>query len=259
MDNFNKLSLLIKEANDIITNTKFSDMINNLSDTISDLELENNTLKKEINIKKDEIKQLNQKYENDIKIKTDEIKNKTEELASLTKVSYVQSLNKQLNEKLNYIKILESQLEKFKTNNLSHPSSPKLSIQIPQPEETKPDNNNNKTDTDKQDKNEEKTKSKKKKLDISDKKIEDQEVKVEPKEELPKKKKSKEPIVEASQVTEHIFDPDNFEDQNGYELMLYKKKYYLRDLETNELYDIINNKPNNIVGLINSSGKVKFN
>ena len=39
----------------------------------------------------------------------------------------------------------------------------------------------------------------------------------------------------------------------------YMEVYYLRDLETNELYDIKNNGHNQVVGLINSKGRVKFN
>jgi len=40
---------------------------------------------------------------------------------------------------------------------------------------------------------------------------------------------------------------------------MYKKIYYLKDPNTNELYDIINNKPNNIIGLVSSKGKVILN
>jgi predicted RNase H-like nuclease (RuvC/YqgF family) len=46
---------------------------------------------------------------------------------------------------------------------------------------------------------------------------------------------------------------------NGYELLLYKNNYYLKNNNTNELYNIKNKKPDKIVGIINSSGKVKFN
>jgi predicted RNase H-like nuclease (RuvC/YqgF family) len=48
-------------------------------------------------------------------------------------------------------------------------------------------------------------------------------------------------------------------DINGYELLLYKNNYYLKNNNTNELYDIKNKKPNKLVGIIKSSGKVKFN
>ena len=65
---------------------------------------------------------------------------------------------------------------------------------------------------------------------------------------------TKEPIVETKKKVNSEFNVDNFEDINGFELTSYKKNYYLRDLETNELYDIYNNKPGKIVGLLNSKG-----
>ena len=117
-----------------------------------------------------------------------EIKQKTDDMSNLTKVSMIQSINKQLNEKNNYITILEGQLEKLKN------IKPKVETITEKP---------------------------------------------------------KEQVMKA-------FDPDNFEEINGYELICYKKKYYLRDLETNELYDIDNNMPNKVVGLISSSGKAKL-
>ena len=63
-----------------------------------------------------------------------------------------------------------------------------------------------------------------------------------------KKKKDKE-----------TFDLDLFEEINGYELLEYKKIYYLKDLETNELYDIVNFKPNKVIGILSMNGKVKLN
>ena len=71
--------------------------------------------------------------------------------------------------------------------------------------------------------------------------------------EKPKKKKSK------KVNEENEFNPEEFEDINGYELIVYKSVYYLRDLETNELYNIKNYQLNQVVGLINSKGRVKFN
>ena len=59
-------------------------------------------------------------------------------------------------------------------------------------------------------------------------------------------------------VSNNNFNPEDFEEVNGFELLFYKNTYYLRDLETNELYDILNNKQNNIVGLVNSKGKINF-
>ena len=54
------------------------------------------------------------------------------------------------------------------------------------------------------------------------------------------------------------FDIENFEDINGYDLITYKSNYYLKNLETNEIFDIKLNKPDKVVGLINSKGKVKL-
>jgi hypothetical protein len=146
----------------IIKNINFTKLL----EYIQELETSNSMFKKEIQEKDKIISDL-----------TKELKQKGDDMSNLTKVSMVQNLNKQLNEKINYITILESQLEKLK-------------------------NNSNK-DT--------------------------------------------------------VFNPDDFEDINGYELMMYKNKYYLRDLETNELYNIMNNKPEKIVGFINTKGKPKFN
>jgi len=71
-------------------------------------------------------------------------------------------------------------------------------------------------------------------------------------------KLSVEVVPEKQVMNEYIFDINDFEEINGYELIQYKKKYYLRDLETNELYGILNNEPYTVVGLISSHGKVKF-
>jgi hypothetical protein len=131
-----------------------------------------------------------------------ELEQKTNDLSNLTKVSMVQNLNKQVNEKNNYIMILESQLEKYRN--------------VSKKEEVSP---------------------------VED----DTKYKVSTVEEvLPKKE-------------EEEFNPDDFEEINGYELILYKKIYYLRDLETNELYNIVNNNPDKVVGFINNKGKPKFN
>ena len=49
------------------------------------------------------------------------------------------------------------------------------------------------------------------------------------------------------------------DDINGFEKIEYKKILYYRDLETNEIYDIVDDKPNSIVGYLNSKNKIKFN
>ena len=51
--------------------------------------------------------------------KINELQQKSDDVTNLTKVSIVQTLNKQLNEKSNYIQILESQLEKLRNTKKS--------------------------------------------------------------------------------------------------------------------------------------------
>jgi hypothetical protein len=193
MDSLQKLGLLLQEVNTVYNN------INVSSKQINELTDENELFKNKIlelefkfQTKEEELNNMVKKYNEDIFAKDKVIIEKLEEIANFTKISCIQKVNKQLNDKNNYIQILESQLEKFR--NVNKPLSPKL-VNI----------------------------------------------------ELQIDNKIKE------------FELDNFEDINGYELIQYKKKYYLRDLETNELYNISDNKPNKVVGLINSKSKVKFN
>lgn len=168
------------DLSNIIKVIDFNELIN----YVKALEEENKTLKINLeNIMKD-------------------LDQKTNDLTNLTKVSMVQNLNKQVNEKNNYITILESQLEKYRN--------------VPKKEEE---------------------------LLLV-------------KEEIIPVTKIVEPVTKEVVVD---FDPDNFDEINGYELMLYKKNYYLRDLETSELYNIVNNKPDTVVGFINNKGKPKFN
>lgn len=162
----------------------------------------------EVERKDEMIHELKKKYNQDIEKLENMIKEKSDDVTNLTKVSIVQSLNKQISEKDNMIKILESQLEKFK----------------------------NKKEAEEQ---------------------------VQQVKELVKEIKPKKPVEQQVQETitkkDDIFDPEEFDEINGYELMMYKKKYYLRDLETNELYNIMNNKPNIVMGYIGTNGKPKFN
>ena len=55
----------------------------------------------------------------------------------------------------------------------------------------------------------------------------------------------------------NTFDPDNYVDIDGYELIKYKKKYYLVH-NNNQIYSILDYKPNTIVGSYNNS-KVTLN
>jgi hypothetical protein len=176
MNDLKQLSELVSQIYHLsnkINNSGFE----NLANTNSDLLNKINFLEDELSNKNKELDDFKNKYDQDIKIKN-------EELINLTKVSFVQSLNKQLNDKNLIIQQLENQINKLKT--------------------------------------------------------------IQPKEHLIKTKSNN-------------FNPDCFEDINGFELTIYKKNYYLRDLETNELYNIVDNKPGQIIGLLNSKGKIKFN
>lgn len=176
MNDLKQLSELVSQIYHLsnkINNSGFE----NLANTNSDLLNKINFLEDELSNKNKELDDFKNKYDQDIKIKN-------EELINLTKVSFVQSLNKQLNDKNLIIQQLENQINKLKI--------------------------------------------------------------IQPKEHVIKTKSND-------------FNPDCFEDINGFELTIYKKNYYLRDLETNELYNIVDNKPGQIIGLLNSKGKIKFN
>jgi hypothetical protein len=190
MNDLKQLNTLISQVYNISKKISNSSNFETLADTNSDLQNKINILEEKLVNKDNELEDFKKKYDNDMKIKNNELKEKCEELNNLTKVSFVQSLNKQINDKNLIIQQLENQISKLKTY---------------QTKETTIDN----------------------------------------------KKPKKEINIE--------FNVDNFEDVNGFELTLYKKNYYLRDLETNELYDIYNNKPGKIVGLLNSKGKIQFN
>ena len=243
--------------NCVLTNLKnFTDNINN---DIINIIRENEQLQNiinELNIKIDS-------YEKDLVTIQEDYDN-------LKKVSYITSLNKQLHDKNNYIAILESQLNKYKNNKIIDNIDDKnILLTKNKKKQNKTSNNlenNNSIITPEivvQDITENNIKKKKKHKS----KTQVVEPSIEP---------SIEPLIETDQiVSDHIeleniikkkhkkvsndnFNPEDFEDVNGFELLIYKKTYYLRDLETNELYDILNNKQNNVVGLVNSKGKINF-
>jgi hypothetical protein len=187
MNDLKQLNTLISQVYNLSKKISNSNNFETLSDTNTDLLNKINILEDELSNKNKELENFKKKYDHDIKIKNNELKEKCEELNNLTKVSFVQSLNKQINDKNLIIQQLENQISKLKTPQI------------------------------------------------------------------------KESIVETKKEVNSVFNVENFEDVNGFELTSYKKNYYLRDLETNELYDIVDNKPGKIVGLLNSKGKIKFN
>ena len=211
--NINQIISLITKTNELVNTINLPDLVNNFEK----LKQENILLKKELEVKNIIISDLESKYKQDIE-------SKNSELTNLTKVSMLQSANKQLTEKTNYIQILESQLEKLKhKENVSKETVSKETI----PKETIP----------------KETLQKEVLKETIPKEVLKETI---PKETIP------------NETLKETFNPDEFEEINGYELILYKKKYYLRDLETNELYSIYENMPKEVVGLINKNGKPKF-
>lgn len=144
-----------------------------------------------------------------------ELQSKNDELSNLTKVSYIQSISKQLTEKDNYINQLENKLRKITELNdiqSEQHKSPKLET-IEKPAEIKP---------------------------------------IEEPIEKPIEEQTEEVII-------NDFNPDDFEDIEGYELIMYKKNYYLKNINKQTVYTIVDNNVGKKVGIINSTGKVKLN
>jgi hypothetical protein len=169
-------------------------------------------------------KELTDKYNTDIESKNNEISN-------FSKVSSIISANKELNECKQYIKLLESQLEKFKKINKEESVEIKKEvIETKEPEIKK------------------EVVAKKEVVETKEPEI---------KKEVIVKKEPETKKEETVETEDNIFDIDNFEDINGYELLQYKKKYYLRDLETNEIYNIVNYKPDSVIGLM-SNNRIKL-
>jgi hypothetical protein len=216
-----------------------NNVIDDLNNKITDITLEKLQLNNVIDDLNKKIIASNFKYDNDIELLSNKLTVKQEEFNDLKKVSYITSINKQLSEKNNYIKILEGQLEKLKKT--SHyiekiELTPEIKVEEIKVEEIVEE------------------------IKVEENKVEEivEEIKVEEIKVKTKKVKKSKTKKESNVELDNQFDPDMFEDINGFELLIYKQKYYLRDLETSEIYDIVDNKQNQIVGLINSKGKIKL-
>ena len=102
----------------------FTDLIHKLNEYNNNILQENEKYKKENEELKLQISDLTTKESNNILLlekyekENEEYKNKIntleEDNTNFKKVSFVQSMNKQLTEKINYITILESQIQKYK-------------------------------------------------------------------------------------------------------------------------------------------------
>ena len=236
----------------------FTDLIHKLNEYNNNILQENEKYKKENEELKLQISDLTTKESNNILLlekyekENEEYKNKIntleEDNTNFKKVSFVQSMNKQLTEKINYITILESQIQKYKNKD-------EIILEVKQNSSVKEESV--KGDNIKQKDKEDNIKQKDKEDNIKQKDKEDNIKSKKKKEDKIENKEDKN--IKEKYSNESEFNPDEYEDINGYELLCYKKKYYLRDLETSEIYDINDYKPNKVVGLITKGGKMKLN
>jgi len=177
MDIINKYNNILSDLNNLNLNNIFFDLIN-----------ENNELKvinEKLTHENNNLKNINENITNEnIKL--------NDEISNFNKVSVLQSINKQLNDKMSYITILEKQLANYKS---------KVSNNI------KPNINN---------------------------------IVLEP---------------DSVNINNIILE----EIEENYELIKYKNNNYYKELKTNLIYDIKNDKPNKIVGKMRTSGKIKLN
>ena len=328
-----KICELIKQAHEIIINDNPTSIIHELENIISNQKIQI----EQLILNQDKYLEQINNLKKELDIKTIDLQKKNDEFDNLSKFSIIQNVHKQLDEKNNYIQILESQIDRQKKYH--SPPSPKTNIAIqtdiaeisippkynftveseiindiqinepdlikekkkkkkdkyidepeliinidePEPpiniEEPEPTINIDEPEQVKEKKKKKKDKyieepelpintqepeqvkeKKKKKKDKHiveqlEKDYSDNEIFINHNYDKPIKKKKNHDIIEEFK---NDFDIDKFEDINGFELLIYKKIYYLRDLETNELYDILNNKQNKKIGLI-VNGKVKLN
>ena len=177
-------------------------------------------------------------YENQIQLKNIEIEQYKQDMIAYSKVSYIVSMNKELTTQKNYIKILEGQLNKLKTNNINN------NYVASELEKIQNSNNIDKENI----------------IDDLDKHNIDEEPNLTIKKS--KKKLNKENItddLDQSNIDEkNITINNNLLNINGYDLIKYNKEYYLRDLETNEIYSITNNKPDIRIGLLYNNNKIEY-
>jgi hypothetical protein len=229
----------------------FTDLINKLNEYNNSISDENEKYRKQVEELKLQISNLITKETHNnlllekYKKENEEYKNKIntleEDNTNFKKVSFVQSMNKQLTEKMNYITILEGQLQKYKNKD-------EIILEVKQNSSVKEESiKENKEESIKEQYIKESVKETTKDSNNKSKKKKEECNKVEEKD------------IKEKYSNETEFNPDEYEDINGYELLCYKKKYYLRDLETSEIYDINDYKPNKVVGLITKGGKMKLN
>jgi hypothetical protein len=207
-----------------------------------------------------EIVKLNQEKINTLQQHTNNIKLKDNEIEKLkVKVLNINtSMNTMLEQKNTYIATMEKQI----MNKLNEEQLPlkmevleikKSKILLPeQPSKSEQNVSGNQEPEDQEDQEEEEQDDQEE-LEEQEEQEDQEEQPVETNKELDKQdqlQKNKSKKKEINEITN--------DDINGYELILYKKTHYLRNLETDEIYDIVNKKPHHKIGIM-SNGKIKIN
>jgi len=205
----------------------------------------------------------------DIIIKDNIILEKIQELENFSKVSVLISTNKELANRNNYIKILEEQLAKLK--NIKNPDieikNPDIEIKNPDIEIKNPDIEIKNPDIEIKNpdikiKNPDiEIKNPDIKIKNPDIKIKNPDIKIKnPDIEIKNPDiKIKNPDIEIKKKNKLLdFNIDKYEDIEDYELISYKKNYYLKN-NLNEIYSIKKYKPYKLIGMIDSKGKIVLN
>ena len=309
-DDINKIEFILTNIKDVLHETNIFNILKKIKSINEDNNLIITELTNELLTKNSIIQDLN----STIVKKNLEIDNLLLDIDNFSKVSVIVSLHKELDSKKKYIKLLESQISKYKNDKLI----PKVNNEQYLSENTKEQSlSENIKELDKLDKS---TSVKLVNIELSKSQIINEEIDME---EIPKEMDIKEineidkaDYIEDIQHNENIIkiktktrkknnqelknheinkletpsismneeiiktkskkkniddlnknNTDNeqtkenisYPDINGYELLIYKNIYYYRDLETNEIYDIINKTIGNIVGLITEKNKIKLN
>lgn len=171
--------------------------INEITEILN--KLYNSNIIEEIITLNDKYKQtilICQELEKENKILQEKLKICNDQYSDLNKVSYVRSLSVELQNKNNYIKQLESQIDKNRS--IKQPDSNSIEKEL-------------------------------------------------------EKMRARQEEYKA-----YKFNIDDYEESNEFDLVKYKNIYYLKDVSSNRVFSILNNKPYLLVGVINNKGKVEL-
>jgi hypothetical protein len=119
-----KICELIKQAHEIIINDNPTSIIHELENTISNQKIQI----EQLILNQDKYLEQINNLKKELDIKTIDLQKKNDEFDNLSKFSIIQNVHKQLDEKNNYIQILESQIDRQKKYH--SPPSPKANIAI---------------------------------------------------------------------------------------------------------------------------------